>query len=450
MESIGTSFFSFPSKTNLLTANNLFTKDLFYNNNNIDNGNDFNKFKQPGLFTYYLDQKQFDSNNDDNNRIAEGSSSNTGTATSTLMTRLSSSSSSSRNFNSDVATQENLIIDDITFRRPDPCLALDNLITSSTTTNNTTILFDPFKDNDYDDTFDFPFKDEDFGTTVAQLYNININNNNNNNNHHHTTSPRVSPKFFFGTSKFDPFKDDVIDNNTTKPNGIIFDRPLNDEVANDDISSTNVTAVHLNNNNELSSSFSSSTHHISPKDNTLDPFSEPTAALDRNKDDTSLQSININVNNNQSASSNVNDKYSGDISHLNQLNNNSQSIINSSSLNNELPLTPLCKYFQRGYCAKGDRCQYLHKFESYSSSVNYNKINNGNGKNLGYTSSSSSSPSSSSSNHFPASSQQQLNSYVNHQFYPTINNTLSLLNQTTNNSYNSSSVINNNNSNLAA
>ncbi|CAJ0644204.1 4205_t:CDS:10 [Entrophospora sp. SA101] len=85
---------------------------------------------------------------------------------------------------------KNLIIDDITFRRPDTCLALDNLITSSTTTKNTAILFDPFKDNDYDDTFDFPFKDEeDFGTT-----------------------------------------DDVIDNNTTKPNGIIFDHPLNDEV----------------------------------------------------------------------------------------------------------------------------------------------------------------------------------------------------------------------------
>ncbi|CAJ0852700.1 145_t:CDS:10 [Entrophospora sp. SA101] len=124
---------------------------------------------------------------------------------------------------------ENLIIDDITFRRPDTCLALDNLITSSTTTKNTAILFDPFKDNDYDDTFDFPFKDEeDFGTT-----------------------------------------DDVIDNNTTKPNGIIFDHPLNDETTNN---SYNSSSVINNNNNNLVSNVGS---NLNSSTNTNDNISLP-------------------------------------------------------------------------------------------------------------------------------------------------------------------------------
>ncbi|CAJ0847433.1 2603_t:CDS:2 [Entrophospora sp. SA101] len=316
MESEGTSLFAISPKASLLTANSLFTKDIF---SSTYNSNDFNNLKQPG-FTYSSDQRQFKSSLRAPSSILSSTNTNNNISSSSDMW---AAPGSSNRPSSNVTHRK--IIDDIIFYRPDSHIALDNLTSTfdpfksdNTTKNN--IVLDPSKNEEE--------TNEDFRSNVTQPYNINN---------------IVTPEIL--TSRFEPFKYNNIAN-------------------------TNVT---------------------------FDPFNNDITILDHQ--------LGNGTSNNFNRSVSANDKYLGGASNSNQSNNNS---INPRDLNDK---SPLCKHFQRGYCAKGDHCQYLHKFDSY------NSINKINGRNLGHAS---------YSTHFSLS--QQPCSY--NQFHPSINNASMLLNNT--------------------
>nr|CAG8486305.1 4738_t:CDS:2 [Entrophospora candida] len=177
MESEGTSLFAISPKASLLTANSLFTKDIF---SSTYNNNDFNNLKQPG-FTYSSDQRQFKSSLHAPSSILSSTNTNNNISSSSDMW---AAPGSSNRPSSNVTHRK--IIDDIIFYRPDSHIALDNLTSTfdpfkSDNTTKKNIVLDPSKNEEE--------TNEDFRSNVTQPYNIN-----------NTVTPEIL------TSRFEPFK----------------------------------------------------------------------------------------------------------------------------------------------------------------------------------------------------------------------------------------------------